>query len=431
MLNLTDSIEKMNTAKKILPGGVNSPVRSFAAVDGTPPFIQSAKGPYLFDVDGNRYIDYVGSWGPMILGHAHPSVIAAVNTVSQRGLSFGAPCELETQLAHIIQSHMPSLEKIRMVNSGTEATMSALRLARATTRRDKFIKFNGCYHGHADSFLVKAGSGALTLGKPSSAGVTSACAADTLVAEFNDIDSVEKLFKQNPTDIAAIIIEPIAGNMNMIKPQHGFLKSLRELCDQYGALLIFDEVMTGFRVALGGAQTLYNVIPDLTTLGKIIGGGLPVGAFGGRRDLMDQLAPDGDVYQAGTLSGNPIAMTAGIATLNLLKQEHYSSLHKMNQILTNGLIEAGKTNGVAIQGQFQGGMFGFSFTEKDSITNFKDAQSSNNQLFSVFHHEMLSNGAYLAPSQFEAGFTSLTHSKEDITTTISTADQILRKIKKL
>ena len=408
-------------AKQYLPGGVNSPVRSFQSVGGVPRFIKSAQGAYLTDVSEQRYIDYVGSWGPMILGHAHPEVILAVKQAAEAGLSFGAPCENEIKLAKKVCSLVPSIEKIRMMNSGTEAVMAAIRLARATTGRDKIIKFEGCYHGCSDSVLVKAGSGALTLGVPSSPGVAKAAAEDTLTASYNHLESLEPLLAKHKGEVAAILVEPIAGNMNMIMPVKGFLQGLRELCDRYGALLIFDEVMTGFRVHLGGAQALYGIRPDLTVLGKVIGGGMPVGAVGGPCDLMDQLAPQGAVYQAGTLSGNPIAMAAGLATLNQLDHTVYEKLHRTGGQLIKGLIERASQAGVALTGCYQAGMFGFSFSEQPVI-DFVTVMECNKIKFKRFFHVMLQNGIYLAPSAFETGFISLAHGAIEVEKTLKAAE---------
>lgn len=414
-----------HTAEQLIPGGVNSPVRAFKAVGGTPPFIKNAQGAYLFDEDGKRYIDYIGSWGPMILGHNHPEVIKALHTQIDRGLSFGTPTALEANLAAEVIKLMPNIEQIRMVNSGTEATMSAIRLARGFTQRDKLIKFGGCYHGHADSLLVNAGSGALTFGVPSSPGVPEDFAKHTLTADFNDLNQVEDLFKANPNDIACIIIEPFAGNMNFIRPKDGFLQGLRDLCDQYGALLIFDEVMTGFRVALGGAQSIVKIKPDLTCLGKIIGGGLPVGAFGGRKDIMQHLAPVGPVYQAGTLSGNPLAMTAGLATLKAIQADgFYEQLTEKTRYLINGLKQAADQAGIALSIDTEGGMFGFVFSDHSAMHNLNDVQQGNTELFKRFFHQMLDHGIYLAPSAFEAGFVSQAHTMEDLDQTIQAAKNI-------
>lgn len=413
-----------------IPGGVNSPVRAFNAVGGIPRFIASAKGAYLTDVEGHQYIDYVGAWGPMILGHAHPVVIQQVLETAQRGLSFGAPCELEILLAKEICERIPSIDKIRMVNSGTEATMSAIRLARGFTGRHKIIKFEGCYHGHADMFLVKAGSGALTFGAPSSPGVPAGAAKDTINATFNDLDSVATLFAEFSDDIAAVIVEPIAGNMNMILPEAGFLAGLRDLCDQYNSLLIFDEVMTGFRVAPQGAQGLYNITADLTTFGKVIGGGLPVGAFGGRADVMNQLSPQGPVYQAGTLSGNPLAMVAGLTTLQeLAKPRVYERLNRLTHFLVTGLLERAKAAGIALTANYQPGMFGLFFTDEVVVTRYQQVLASNQNQFKQFFHGMLKNGVYLAPSAFEAGFVSLAHNVAIIKKTLDVAEKVFASIK--
>lgn len=414
-------------AQKYMPGGVNSPVRAFQAVGGIPRFISSAEGAYLFDVDQNRYLDYVGSWGPMILGHKHPAVVTAVISAVDSGLSFGAPCELETELAQKICQHMRSIDQIRFVNSGTEAAMSALRLARAATGRSKIVKFEGCYHGHADSLLVKAGSGALTLGVPSSKGVTKGAAQDTLIADFNDQKSVTALFESEGQDIAAIIVEPMAANMNFVPASVDFIAHLRKLCDQFGALLIFDEVITGFRVGLGGAQQYYNIFPDLTVLGKIIGGGLPVGAYGGRRDLMAQIAPLGPVYQAGTLSGNPITMAAGLATLKELEKEgFYSSLEEKTKKLVSGLLEVADSNHIALQATVMTGLFGLFFTEEKNITQYSKVLFNHSEKFKVFFHQLLNRGIYLAPSSFEAGFLSSAHTDQDIEETIRKVDEIFQ-----
>ncbi|OGO91367.1 MAG: glutamate-1-semialdehyde-2,1-aminomutase [Coxiella sp. RIFCSPHIGHO2_12_FULL_42_15] len=417
-------------AEHYIPGGVNSPVRAFKSVGGIPLFFSSANGAYLIDADHQSYIDYVGSWGPMILGHAHPRVIAAVQQTAEKGLSFGAPCEWEVELAMLICQLMPAIEKVRFVSSGTEATMTAIRLARGITMRDKILKFAGCYHGHSDSLLVNAGSGALTLGVPSSPGVTKNTAADTLVAEFNNMDSVEHLFAQYPDSIAAIIVEPIPGNMNMILPHDHFLGKLREICDRYQALLIIDEVMTGFRVALGGAQSLYGITPDLTTLGKIIGGGMPVGAVGGLAKWMDHLAPLGPVYQAGTLSGNPIAMAAGIATLKEIQRPNfYTELSTMTRKLTQGLNALAKQHHIAFHADSVGGMFGLYFTERDSIRSLQEMQQSNITSFKRFFHGMLQQHIYFAPSAFEAGFVSIAHQHPEITTTLAAAERVFALLK--
>ncbi|MBV52926.1 MAG: glutamate-1-semialdehyde-2,1-aminomutase [Coxiellaceae bacterium] len=423
-MNTQRSQQLFNEAQQSLPGGVNSPVRSFAAVGGTPRFIQSANGAYLTDCDNNRYIDYVGAFGPMILGHNNPQVTRAIIDQAQQGLSFGAPCELEVRLSEQIQLYMPQIEKCRLVNSGTEATMTAIRLARGITHRNKIITFEGCYHGHADSFLVKAGSGALTLGTASSAGVTPGTAQDTLVATYNHLDSVQSLFEQHRSEIAAIIIEPIAGNMNFITPTHEFLTGLRALCNQNGALLIFDEVMTGFRVALGGAQSLYPVEPDLTTLGKVIGGGLPIGALGGKAILMDHLAPLGNVYQAGTLSGNPISMAAGLATLKQLTPAVYKDLNILTQKLVKGMTAIASKHGQKLSGHAIGGMFGIHFTDQSTpAKTYADITKTKQDLFKLFFKHMLNHGIYFAPSSYEAGFISLAHTPQDIDQTLDIFDR--------
>ena len=415
--------DRFELAQRHIPGGVNSPVRAFKGVGGDPVFVDSAAGPYLFDPDGKRYIDYVGSWGPMILGHAHPEVIEAVAEIIRKGLSFGAPTELETHMAERVCTLMPSIELVRMVSSGTEATMSAIRLARGFTGRDKIVKFEGCYHGHSDSLLVKAGSGALTLGEPSSPGVPAALAEHTITLTYNDLDQVRDAFASAGDQIACIIVEPVAGNMNCILPEAGFLQGLREVCDQHGAVLIFDEVMTGFRVALGGVQAVYNVRPDLTTLGKVIGGGMPVGAFGGRRDIMQKIAPLGPVYQAGTLSGNPVAMTAGLKTLELIAMPgFFERLGATTETLVGGMLEAARKAGVPMTENHLGGMFGLFFSERDKVTDFAGATACDQQRFRAFFHAMLENGVYLAPSAFEAGFVSAAHSDADIAATLSAAE---------
>lgn len=412
-------------AQQYIPGGVNSPVRAFNGVDGTPVFFQTGEGAYLLDVDNKHYIDYVGSWGPLIVGHSHPQVIRAVEAALHQGLGFGAPTQVEVQMAGKITELMPNLEMTRMVNSGTEATMTAIRLARGFTKRDKIIKFSGCYHGHSDSLLVKAGSGALTLGVPSSPGVPAAFAELTLTAEFNDLSSVEDIFTQHRDQIAAIIVEPVAGNMGCILPEEGFLKGLRELCDQHQSLLIFDEVMTGFRVSLGGAQALYNIVPDLTTLGKVIGGGMPVGAIGGKREIMEYLAPLGPVYQAGTLSGNPIAMAAGLATLELVsKKNFYPSLSDMTQKLVQGVTELAQAANVPLLMSSAGGMFGLFFTEQAKVSNFSEVSRIDVERFKQFFHGMLEQGIYLAPSAFEAGFVSSAHKLEEIELTLAACERV-------
>ncbi|WP_214000417.1 glutamate-1-semialdehyde 2,1-aminomutase [Arsukibacterium sp.] len=409
-------------AQLTIPGGVNSPVRAFKSVGGTPVFIERADGAYLFDVDGKRYIDYIGSWGPMLLGHNHLAIRNAVIQAAENGLSFGAPCPAEIDMAEKIAKLMPSMEMVRMVSSGTEATMSAIRLARGYTRRDTILKFEGCYHGHADSLLVKAGSGALTLGVPNSPGVPADFAKYTLTCEFNNLEQVEQIFAEKGTDIACIIVEPVAGNMNCIPPEPGFLEGLRRICDQYQSVLIFDEVMTGFRVALGGAQAVYNVVPDLTTLGKIIGGGMPVGAFGGRRAIMEHIAPLGPVYQAGTLSGNPIAMAAGLAALNEISQpDVYEKLSSKTSLLITGISAAAQQNGVPMTFNQVGGMFGFFFSSEPRVSNYQQATQCDAAAFKHFFHLMLQQGIYLAPSAFEAGFLSLAHSDDDLAATIDAA----------
>jgi len=412
-------------ACKVIPGGVNSPVRAFKSVGGTPIFFTHGAGSRLYDQDQREYIDYVGSWGPMILGHAHPAVVTAVQEAAARGLSFGAPTELETEMAQLLCKLVPSMQKVRMVNSGTEATMSAIRLARGYTGRDKLIKFEGCYHGHADGLLVKAGSGALTLGVPTSPGVPASVAEHTLTVEYNNPAQVEATFDAWPEQIAAVIVEPVAGNMNCVPPVPGFLEALREHCDQHGTVLIFDEVMTGFRVGLGCAQGRFGVTPDLTTLGKIVGGGMPVGAFGGREEIMDKLAPDGPVYQAGTLSGNPVAMAAGLATLGeIVKPGFYTQLESRTAQLLGGLEQAADRHGVAFTAQQCGAMFGLFFTGEGVISSFAQAVSCNSELFNHFFHGMLEQGINLAPSAFETGFMSSAHSKADIEATIAAADKV-------
>ena len=416
-------------AHKHIAGGVNSPVRSFKSVGGDPVFIDHALGAYLYDITGRQYIDYVGSWGPMILGHAHPEVIGAVQQSVKKGLSFGAPTLIETVMANKICEFMPSIELVRMVNSGTEATMSAIRLARGYTGRDTIVKFEGCYHGHGDSLLVKAGSGALALGVPSSAGVPASLAELTLTLRFNDLDQVRETFVRRGDKLACVIVEPVAGNMNCIPSLPGFLQGLREICDEYGAILIFDEVMTGFRVALGGAQAHYGVTPDLTTLGKIIGGGMPVGAFGGKRTIMEQLAPLGPVYQAGTLSGNPIAMTAGLKTLELISiPNFFEELTRKTQQLVAGILRQAQDSGIAMSANYVGAMFGLFFTEEHPVTNFTQVSTCNMERFKRFFHAMLQRGIYLAPSAYEAGFVSNAHTLEDINRTIDTAGEVLRQL---
>lgn len=416
-------------AQQLIPGGVNSPVRAFTGVGGTPLFIERADGAYLFDADGKAYIDYVGSWGPMVLGHNHPAIRNAVIEAAQRGLSFGAPTEMEVKMAELVTTLVPTMDMVRMVNSGTEATMSAIRLARGYTNRDKIIKFEGCYHGHADCLLVKAGSGALTLGQPNSPGVPADFAKHTLTCTYNDLDSVRTAFEQYPSEIACIIVEPVAGNMNCIPPQPDFLPGLRALCDKYGALLIIDEVMTGFRVALAGAQSYYDVVPDLTCLGKIIGGGMPVGAFGGRREVMAALAPTGPVYQAGTLSGNPIAMAAGFACLTEVSQVGiHQTLTELTNKLAEGLLAAAKAENIPFVVNHVGGMFGLFFTDAPTVTCYQDVMGCDVERFKRFFHLMLDEGVYLAPSAFEAGFMSVAHSDEDIQRTIDAARRCFAKL---
>ena len=412
-----------NEAKDFIPGGVNSPVRAFNGVGGDPIFFDHGEGAYLYDVDGNKYIDYVGSWGPMILGHANPIIIDAVKAVLDKGLGFGAPTEIETSLAKKVCQIVPSIDLVRMVSSGTEATMSAIRLARGFTGRDKILKFEGCYHGHSDSLLVKAGSGALTLGVPTSPGVPSDLAKHTLTLEYNNLEVVEDLFLQMGEEIGCIIVEPIAGNMNCIPPKEGFLEGLRKICDKYETVLIFDEVMTGFRVALGGAQEVYNVTPDLTALGKVIGGGLPVAAFGGRRDIMNQIAPIGPIYQAGTLSGNPLSMASGLAMLTALEEDKsfYKNLGRRAEYLVQGIISEAKARDIQMTSNCVGGMFGMFFSNEEKVTNFSQASSCNIELFKKFFQEMIKQGVYLAPSAYEAGFLSNAHTDEDLDKTISAA----------
>lgn len=420
---MTSSTALFSRAQQIIPGGVNSPVRAFKGVGGTPVFIQKAQGAYIYDTDSKQYIDYVGSWGPMILGHNHPAILNAVLKTAENGLSFGAPTPSEIELAELVCELVPSIEMVRMVSSGTEATMTAIRLARGYTSRDKILKFEGCYHGHSDSLLVKAGSGALTLGQPSSPGVPEDFAKHTLTAEYNNLNSVKQLFEQYPDSIACVIIEPVAGNMNCVPPKAGFLQGLRKLCDQYGALFIIDEVMTGFRVALAGAQSYYSVTPDLTTLGKVIGGGMPVGAVGGKKAIMEYLAPTGTVYQAGTLSGNPIAMAAGLACLNELKKAgNEEELAKKTEKLCLGLKALAEKHHVPFVVNYVGGMFGIFFTDQKEVTSYTEVMKCDTEKFKIFFHKMLEQGVYLAPSAFEAGFMSLAHTDEDIEKTLKAAD---------
>ncbi|MDH5518203.1 MAG: glutamate-1-semialdehyde 2,1-aminomutase [Gammaproteobacteria bacterium] len=417
-------------AQQHIPGGVNSPVRAFKGVGGDPVFIKRASGAYIIDDQDKQYIDYVGSWGPMILGHAHPEVIQTVKDTAENGLSFGAPTEIETLMANKVCELVPSIELVRMVSSGTEATMSAIRLARGFTGRDTIVKFEGCYHGHSDSLLVKAGSGALTLGVPTSPGVPAALAEHTLTLDYNNIDMVREAFSEYGDKIACIIVEPVAGNMNCIPPLPGFLEGLREVCDEYGSVLIFDEVMTGFRVALGGVQGYYNIKPDLTTLGKVIGGGMPVGAFGGKREIMQHIAPLGPVYQAGTLSGNPVAMAAGLKTLELISADgFFEQLNSKVQSLVDGILEKASAAGIPMSSNVIGGMFGLFFTEAEKVTDFKQATQCNIERFQAFYHGMLDQGIYLAPSAYEAGFVSSAHSAEDLQKTIDAAEKVFSTLK--
>ncbi|MDF1630427.1 MAG: glutamate-1-semialdehyde 2,1-aminomutase [Alcanivoracaceae bacterium] len=412
-----------------IPGGVNSPVRAFRGVGGQPVFFHRAEGPYLFDEDDNRYIDYIGSWGPMILGHGNAQVLAAVIDAARNGLSFGAPTAAEVEMADLVCELVPSMDMVRMVSSGTEATMSAIRLARGYTGRDTFIKFEGCYHGHADSLLVKAGSGALTLGVPSSPGVPAALAEHTLTLEYNNAAQVEETFARMGDQIACVIVEPVAGNMNCVPPMNNFLSTLRKCCDEHGAVLIFDEVMTGFRVALGGAQSIYNVTPDLTTLGKVIGGGMPVGAFGGKREIMEHLAPLGPVYQAGTLSGNPVAMAAGMATLKQISAPgFFEELGRLTTRLTQGLETMAREKGIAMTTNQVGGMFGLFFTDQTRIASLNDVMGCDQERFKKFFHAMLDRGVYLAPSAFEAGFVSITHTDAVIDETLERAREAFRAL---
>jgi glutamate-1-semialdehyde 2,1-aminomutase len=427
-LNINQSIELFRQAQTLLPGGVDSPVRAFRAVGGQPLFIERGSGAYLYDVDGNRYIDYVLSWGPLILGHAHPQVVGALQAAVEKGTSFGAPSPLEIDLARLVQEFMPGLEMMRFVNSGTEATMSALRLARAFTQREKIIKFEGCYHGHADLLLVQAGSGVATLGLPDSPGVPTATVQDTLVARFNDLDSVEALFDAYPQQIAALIVEPVAGNMGVVPPLPGFLEGLRALTQARGSLLIFDEVMTGFRVHPSGAQALYNIQPDLTTLGKVIGGGLPVGAYGGRKEIMEMIAPAGPVYQAGTLAGNPLAMTAGIATLQALKEPGlWERMAAGAGRLSTGMCDLAEAAGIPWQGHQVGSMFSGFFTSM-SVRDWPTAKTSDTAMFGRYFQGMLERGVYLAPSQFEAGFTSSEHDEDVLDATLAAAQMVFKTL---
>ncbi|WP_095497307.1 glutamate-1-semialdehyde 2,1-aminomutase [Paraferrimonas haliotis] len=426
---MTRSQELFEQAKQTIPGGVNSPVRAFNGVGGTPRFIEKADGAYITDADGQQYIDYVGSWGPMILGHNHPAILNAVVETAKNGLSFGAPTSLEVEMAERVCNWLPAVDQVRMVSSGTEATMSAIRLARGYTNRDKILKFEGNYHGHADCLLVKAGSGLLTFGQPNSPGIPADFAKHTLTAVYNDLDSVKAMFEEVGSEIACIILEPVAGNMNCIPPVEGFLEGLREICDQYGALLIIDEVMTGFRVAKGCAHGHYGVKPDLVTLGKVIGGGMPVGAFGGSKEVMQHISPVGGVYQAGTLSGNPVAMAAGLAQLNELDKEGvYEALSAKTETVAKGFKAAADKHGIPMSINYVGGMFGFFFTELEKVTRFDQVTECDMDTFKAFYHGMLEAGIYLAPSAFEASFLSLAHSDDDIARTLEVADKVLAEI---
>src|SRR3972149_1673226 len=425
-MKLTNSKKLMQKAQNLIPGGVNSPVRAFKAMGGNPLFIKKAKGSKIYDADGNCFIDYVGSWGPAILGHAHPKVNAALKKAVDRGTSYGAPTELEVTLAELVLEAFPTMDMVRFVNSGTEATMSAIRLARAYTKRDKIIKFEGCYHGHSDSLLVKAGSGAATLGVPDSTGVPADIAKNTYTAIYNDITSVEDILRNDPEGVACIIGEGVPGNMGVVLPQGAFLKALRDLCNQYGVVLILDEVMSGFRLCYGGAQKVYDVDPDITCLGKVIGGGLPVGAFGGKRKIMEMLAPSGPVYQAGTLSGNPLAMTAGIETLKILKGKGvYEKLDATTKTLCDGLEQIANKRGIPVQIARAGAMFTLFFNNRP-VDNYEDAKKSNLERFAKYFRKMLELGIYLAPSQFEAVFVSLAHSKSDINKTLAVAEKVFK-----
>ncbi|MBP5201078.1 MAG: glutamate-1-semialdehyde 2,1-aminomutase [Schwartzia sp.] len=436
MLNLTKSAEAFAEAKNLMPGGVNSPVRSYRSVDCNPPFIARAEGSHIYDIDGNEYIDYVGSWGPMVVGHAHPKVVAALKAAAEHGTSYGAPTLLESELARLVKSVYPSMELVRMVNSGTEATMSALRLARGFTNRDKIVKFIGCYHGHSDGLLVDAGSGLATFGVPSSPGVTKATAQDTITVPYNDVDAITAVMDKYGAEIAAIIVEPVAGNMGLVLPKQGYLDTLRKLTEKHGALLIFDEVMCGFRASLGGAQAAYGIKPDLTCLGKIIGGGLPVAAYGGRRDVMSFVSPAGPVYQAGTLSGNPLAMTAGIETLKILTKEsepgepdYTRQLSLKTKTVVLGLTERAKAAGIPVQVHQAGSMFGMFFSEHE-VYDYATAAAADQEAFKVWFRAMLEEGIYLAPSQFETIFMSGAHTDADIEKTLAAAEEGFAAVKK-
>ncbi len=426
---MTRSHDLFLQAQKTIPGGVNSPVRAFKGVGGDPVYFKKGSGAYLYDEDDRQYIDYVASWGPMIMGHAHPEVVKAVQDAAANGLGFGAPTQIETEMAELVCKLVPSIEMVRMVSSGTEATMSAIRLARGYTGRDKIVKFEGCYHGHSDSLLVKAGSGALTFGVPSSPGVPASLSEHTITLTYNDSEQVKQVFADIGEQIAAIIVEPVAGNMNCIPPVDGFLETLREVCDQSGTVLIFDEVMTGFRVARGGAQEHYGITPDLTTLGKVIGGGLPVGAFGGKKAIMEQISPLGPVYQAGTLSGNPLSMAAGMKTLTLACQEGiHEQLDSKARRLVEGVIAKARKAGIPMTYNQVGGMFGLFFSDEEKITGFDQVTKSDQERFKKFFHGMLDEGVYLAPSAFEAGFVSAAHTDEDIDATVEAAGRVMKKI---
>ena len=425
-----NSHEQFDRARKSIAGGVNSAVRAFKQVGGNPVFFDRGEGAYLYDIDGNKYIDYVASWGPSILGHAHPAVVKTVCETAATGMSYGAPTVIESEMAELLKQLVPSIEKVRMVSSGTEATMSAIRLARGFTGRDKIIKFEGCYHGSGDSLLVKAGSSALTLGVPSSPGVPAALAELTLTLDYNNIEQVKELFAQRGKEIACVIVEPVAGNMNCIPPRPGFLEALREQCTKHGALLIFDEVMTGFRVALGGAQGLFHVKPDLTTLGKVVGGGMPVGAFGGRAEIMDRITPDGPIFHAGTLSGNPVAMAAGLVTLReCMAPGFYNALAHKSRQLMDGFAAQAKASNIPLTTVVVGGMFGFFFTVAPQVTSYKQAVVCDIEMFKKFFHGMLAEGVYLAPSAYEAGFVSAAHTEADITASIEAAGRVFARIK--
>ena len=425
---MTTNAELFERACRSIPGGVNSPVRAFRSVGGTPRFVARAQGPYFWDAEGKRYIDYINSWGPAILGHAHPEVVKAVQDAAVHGLSFGAPTEAEVKIAELLIERLPSMDQVRLTSSGTEATMSAIRLARGATGRNKIIKFEGCYHGHADSLLVKAGSGLLTFGNPTSAGVPAEFVSHTLVLDFNDSEAVKEAFATHGHDIACVIVEPMAGNMNLVKPADGFLQTLRTLCTEHESVLIFDEVMTGFRVGPQGVQGVLGVKPDLTTLGKVIGGGMPVGAFGGRADIMSHIAPLGGVYQAGTLSGNPVAVAAGIKTLELIGEPgFYERIGTQTRKLTQGLVQCAKTHGVTLSADHEGGMFGFYFTP-EVPKGLPDVSAGNMEQFKAFFHGMLDRGVYFAPSAFEAGFVSITHDDEIVDATLAAADDVFKSL---